>query len=105
MESSPAPFTFECGTHQADPRNASTERNRHNWGIPGVARLAQLRFAGRLASAEESAHSPLGNGIQAGVGPEEVQVCELHDCFTANELLTYESLGPHHGGNGLRVHL
>ena len=30
---------------------------------------------------------------QAGVGPEDVQVVELHDCFTANELLSYESLG------------
>lgn len=28
----------------------------------------------------------------AGVGPEDVQVAELHDCFTANELLTYEAL-------------
>jgi acetyl-CoA acetyltransferase len=30
---------------------------------------------------------------QAGVGPKEVQVVELHDCFTANELITYEALG------------
>ena len=30
---------------------------------------------------------------QAGVGPDDVQVIELHDCFTANELLTYEGLG------------
>ena len=30
---------------------------------------------------------------QAGVGPEDVDVIELHDCFTANELLTYEGLG------------
>lgn len=29
----------------------------------------------------------------AGIGPEEVDVVELHDCFTANELLTYEGLG------------
>jgi len=29
----------------------------------------------------------------AGVGPEDVDVVELHDCFTANELITYESLG------------
>lgn len=29
----------------------------------------------------------------AGIGPEDVQVVELHDCFTANELLTYEALG------------
>jgi acetyl-CoA acetyltransferase len=30
---------------------------------------------------------------QAGIGPEDVQVIELHDCFTANELITYEGLG------------
>jgi sterol carrier protein 2 len=30
---------------------------------------------------------------QAGVGPQDVQVIELHDCFSANELITYEGLG------------
>jgi acetyl-CoA acetyltransferase len=30
---------------------------------------------------------------QAGLGPEDVDVVELHDCFTANEILTYEGLG------------
>jgi acetyl-CoA acetyltransferase len=30
---------------------------------------------------------------QAGIGPDDVQVIELHDCFSANELLTYEALG------------
>jgi acetyl-CoA acyltransferase len=30
---------------------------------------------------------------QAGLGPEDFQVIELHDCFSANELLTYEALG------------
>ena len=30
---------------------------------------------------------------QTGVGPEDIDVVELHDCFTANELLTYEALG------------
>ena len=30
---------------------------------------------------------------KAGIGPEDIQVVELHDCFTANELLTYEALG------------
>ncbi|HSO00276.1 MAG TPA: lipid-transfer protein [Candidatus Nanopelagicales bacterium] len=30
---------------------------------------------------------------KSGLGPEDVQVVELHDCFTANELLTYEALG------------
>jgi len=30
---------------------------------------------------------------KAGIGPEDVDVVELHDCFTTNELLTYEGLG------------
>ncbi|MBL8611097.1 MAG: lipid-transfer protein [Myxococcales bacterium] len=30
---------------------------------------------------------------KAGLGPKDVQVVELHDCFTANEILTYEALG------------
>jgi acetyl-CoA acetyltransferase len=30
---------------------------------------------------------------QSGLGPEHFQVIELHDCFSANELLTYEALG------------
>ncbi len=30
---------------------------------------------------------------QAGIGPEDVQVVELHDCFTTNEVITYEALG------------
>lgn len=29
----------------------------------------------------------------AGVGPDDVDVVELHDCFTANELVAYEALG------------
>lgn len=29
----------------------------------------------------------------AGVGPEDIAVVELHDCFTTNELLSYEALG------------
>jgi acetyl-CoA acetyltransferase len=29
---------------------------------------------------------------QASVGPEDIQVIELHDCFAHNELLTYEAL-------------
>ena len=29
----------------------------------------------------------------AGIGPEALDVVELHDCFTANELITYEALG------------
>jgi acetyl-CoA acetyltransferase len=30
---------------------------------------------------------------QAGIGPDELDVVELHDCFAHNELITYEALG------------
>jgi acetyl-CoA acyltransferase len=30
---------------------------------------------------------------ESGKGPEDVDVIELHDCFSANEMITYEGLG------------
>ncbi|MCK5425895.1 MAG: hypothetical protein KAI89_11000, partial [Emcibacter sp.] len=30
---------------------------------------------------------------EAGVSPEDVDVIELHDCFTSNEIITYNALG------------
>ncbi len=30
---------------------------------------------------------------KSGLSPSDVQVVELHDCFSANELITYEALG------------
>jgi sterol carrier protein 2 len=30
---------------------------------------------------------------KTGVQPADVDVVELHDCFSANELITYEALG------------
>ncbi len=30
---------------------------------------------------------------ESGMGPADVQVIELHDCFTPNEIITYEALG------------
>jgi acetyl-CoA acetyltransferase len=30
---------------------------------------------------------------EAGIGPEDLDVVELHDCFAHNELITYEALG------------
>jgi acetyl-CoA acyltransferase len=37
---------------------------------------------------------------EAGVSADEVDVCELHDCFSANELITYEALGFAEEGEG-----
>jgi len=40
---------------------------------------------------------------QAGVGPQDVDVIELHDCFAQNELLTYEGLGLCKEGEGEKL--
>ncbi|MFI1234703.1 lipid-transfer protein [Nocardia sp. XZ_19_231] len=40
---------------------------------------------------------------QAGIGPADIDVIELHDCFSTNELLTYEALGLCAPGEGGRL--
>lgn len=40
---------------------------------------------------------------EAQIAPDEVDVCELHDCFSANELLTYEALGFAAQGEGHKL--
>src|SRR5208282_1882851 len=40
---------------------------------------------------------------QAQVAPADVDVCELHDCFSANELITYEALGFAAEGEGHKL--
>jgi acetyl-CoA acetyltransferase len=37
---------------------------------------------------------------EAQLGPDDAQVVELHDCFSANELITYEALGLAEEGHG-----
>jgi acetyl-CoA C-acetyltransferase/acetyl-CoA acyltransferase len=37
---------------------------------------------------------------QAGIGPDDVDVCELHDCFTIAEILAIEGLGFFEFGQG-----
>jgi sterol carrier protein 2 len=52
----------------------STKDNMHLVGKDMTARAARLVYD------------------QAGIGPEDVDVVELHDCFTPNEVITYEGL-------------
>jgi acetyl-CoA acyltransferase len=40
---------------------------------------------------------------QAGLTPDDVDVIELHDCFSSNELLTYEALGLCAEGEGAKL--
>lgn len=46
-----------------------------------------------LVGAEMSREAARQVYEQARVGPEDVDVIDLHDCFSTNELLTYEALG------------
>jgi len=40
---------------------------------------------------------------RSGVAPEDVDVIELHDCFSTNELVSYETLGLCKDGEGGRL--
>jgi acetyl-CoA acyltransferase len=46
-----------------------------------------------LVGAEMTRHAARKVYEQAEIGPDDVDVIELHDCFSVNELLTYEALG------------
>jgi len=73
-------------------------------GIAGIQILAQAMTTD-VASAFDSGSmiQLIGYGMsrdaanqvyeRAGIGPGDLDVIELHDCFTTNELLTYEAIG------------
>ena len=77
---------------------------RHGIGRRGVRIRAQAMTTDTATTfAEGSLMKVVGADIareaarqvyeSAGVGPEDVDVVELHDCFTTNEVLSYEALG------------
>jgi acetyl-CoA acyltransferase len=53
-----------------------------------------------LAGADMTRRAAQAVYEQSGLGPEDVDVIELHDCFSANELITYEALGLCAEGDG-----
>ena len=46
-----------------------------------------------LAGYDMTRHAAQQVYEQSGKGPEDVDVVELHDCFSTNEMITYEGLG------------
>ena len=70
---------------------------------PSVRILGQALVTDFANSFENSAMDAVGRTMgrqaalrayeAAGVGPEDVDVVELHDCFSVNEVLAYEALG------------
>lgn len=47
----------------------------------------------RIVGAEMSARAAQKAYEMAGIGPSDLDVVELHDCFTSNEVISYEALG------------
>ncbi len=76
---------------------------RRNGITSRVAIAAQAMTTDREASFADSMMDVVGCAMSreaarrvyeaAGIGPGDVDVVELHDCFTANELISYEALG------------
>lgn len=46
-----------------------------------------------LVGAEMSIRASRAAYAEAGVNPSDIKVCELHDCFSSNELILLEGLG------------
>jgi len=51
------------------------------------------RSAIELVGYSMSEHAAKTALAEANVTPDEIKVCELHDCFSANEMVTIEALG------------
>lgn len=66
-------------------------------GQGSAGALYQQRDITRIKSREASIRQAYS---QAGIGPEDVDVCELHDCFTIAEIIASESLGFFDFGQG-----
>lgn len=53
----------------------------------------ESRTAIQLVGFDMSRNAAQAAYQKAGITPADVQVVELHDCFSSNELITYEALG------------
>lgn len=90
-----------CGAAAAVVCSAEFAR-RHGLLSRSVSILAQAMTTDRdarnrnpidLAGADMTRNASAQVYEQAGIGAEDVDVVELHDCFTSNEVITYEGLG------------
>ena len=59
--------------------------------------LAKVKDYTELDTTKKAATEAYTDG---GINPEDVQVCEVHDCFAVTELLMYEALGFAEKGKG-----
>ncbi len=91
----------------ADEERAKALSDKPIWILGLGAATTAVNMAGRdlftgLTVAQEAAKQAYE---MAGVGPEDIDVAEVHDCFTIAELMAYENLGfakPGEGKNLIR---
>ena len=84
--------------------------DEHDLDAPvAVAGTGQGTDRMALADREHLARTPAATDAatmaydDAGVGPDDVDVAEVHDCFTIAEVLAIESLGFAEAGEGIRA--
>jgi acetyl-CoA C-acetyltransferase len=72
------------------------------WILGVGAASASVNLAGRnLLTGLTVAQKAAAEAYEmAGVGPEDIDVAEVHDCFTIAELMAYENLGFAEPGKG-----
>ena len=75
------------------------------WILGVGAASTSVNLAGRdlftgLAAAQEASRQAYE---MAGVGPKDIDVAEVHDCFTIAELMAYENLGFAEPGKGVEL--
>ncbi len=71
--------------------------------VTDLASTFEARSAIAVVGADMSRTAAERAFAEAGRAVEEVDVVELHDCFSANELITYEALGLAEEGEGHKL--
>ena len=79
----------------ASPQKAKLFSKKPVWILGVGSASASVNLTGRdrlfgLKAAQQAAQQAYA---MAGVGPKQIDVAEVHDCFTIAELLAYEALG------------
>jgi len=86
----------------ASEEKAKSISNKPVWILGVGAASTSVNLAGRdlftgLTVAEQAAQQAYD---MAGVGPQDIDVAEVHDCFTIAEMMAYENLGFAKPGEG-----
>lgn len=79
------------------PRQRCAEVRSYGFAANPLGRVTNLLRLDTVAAA-------VGEALRdAGIGPTDVQVAEVHDCFTIAELLMYEAIGWAPQGKGMEL--